>query len=65
MTAMTSSLMILSATSYIQLFVLDQTVRMGNPRLVLCQMGCHQSSSLRTNQGHMPGGTHQDQQNSM
>ncbi len=61
MTAMTSSLMSLAATSCIQLFVLDQIVRMGNPRLVLCQMGCHQSSSQQTNQGHMPGGTHQDQ----
>ena len=57
--------MSLAATSFIQLFVLDQIARVGTPRLVLCQMGCHQSSSPQTNQVHMPGGSQQDQTESI
>ena len=64
---MTSSLMSHAATSCTQLFLLDQIVHMGHPRVVLCQMGCHQSSSQQIIQGHMPAGTHdgQDQQDSI
>lgn len=63
MTAKMFSLTSLAAASCIQLFGLDQIVRMGHLLQVLRQVVCQSSLSQRKNQGHKPEGRHQYDRN--